>query len=284
MAAAPTHVRASHARRPAKQARPTPVTWTSRRLVRPAFVAAAAVTVAIVVGVPTGYESGLLPVDGLGGSPVDVPSRMDPAVTTASGAASATPSPADAHRAEVTAPAPARPAAAGGAPAASRPSSRTASRSRRATKPPAPKEAAPGGEVPAAPIAEPLPVSPIADSAVLASTAPLVVSDRAEAVLAGPALELSQVDVRPEVQGRVAPRLPSHLGSRQVEDVVVLRVLVSPTGQASDVRVLRASKVDASLDDAAVAAVRQWRFTPAQKGGRPVSCWFSVGVPIRSGG
>jgi protein TonB len=107
------------------------------------------------------------------------------------------------------------------------------------------------------------------------------VSDRAEAVLAGPALEPSQVDVRPEVQSRVAPRLPGHLAGRQVEDVVILRVLVSPSGHATDARVLRTSKVDASLDDAAIEAVRQWRFTPARKGGRAVSCWFSVGVPMR---
>jgi len=119
-------------------------------------------------------------------------------------------------------------------------------------------------------------------ASVLASAVPLVAAARADAVLAGPALEPSQVDVRPEVQSRVAPRLPSHLDGRRVDDVVVLRVLVLPTGQASDVRVLRTSKVDPSLDAAAIDAVRQWQFSPARRGGRAVSCWFSVGVPLRS--
>lgn len=268
--------------RPAQRVRPPRVTrTTSRRLVRPSLVAAAAVAVAIALGVPAGYQSGLLPMSGRGPSRVDVLSGQDPAVATVDGPATATQASPDGHRAEVTLPAPATAAAAEGSATVRKPSSRTTSRSRRATRPPASKEPASSEELPAAPIAEPLPVSPIAESAVLASTAPQLVSDRAEAVLAGPALEPSQVDVRPEVQSRVAPRLPGHLAGRQVEDVVILRVLVSPSGHATDARVLRTSKVDASLDDAAIEAVRQWRFTPARKGGRAVSCWFSVGVPMR---
>ena len=60
----------------------------------------------------------------------------------------------------------------------------------------------------------------------------------------------------------------------------MLQVLVSPTGRAEEVRILRGSRKASSLDGAAVTAVRQWTFNPAVKGGKPVSCWFNVGVPF----
>jgi hypothetical protein len=34
------------------------------------------------------------------------------------------------------------------------------------------------------------------------------------------------------------------------------------------------------VDDAVVAAVKQWTFTPARKRGEAVSCWFNVGVSL----
>lgn len=241
------------------------------RRVRPAFVAAAAVTGAILVGVPAGYESGLLPAGWLDTGPESpLPARhlaVSATGTAPAVAATATPASAAADHAALAAPTPASP---------------STRRSRRAAKPTASKGPAPVETPTAPPVDEPIPVSPIAETSVLTAAPPPVAAGRSEVVLAGPALEPSQVDVRPEVQSRVTPRLPGHLVGRSVEDVVVLRVLVLPTGQASDVRVLRASKVDASLDAAAIDAVRQWRFSPARKGGRPVSCWFSVGVPLRS--
>jgi protein TonB len=67
---------------------------------------------------------------------------------------------------------------------------------------------------------------------------------------------------------------------QNVQDVVVLQVLVGPAGSAEEVRILRGSRKASSLDAAAVAAVRRWTFNPALKDGKPVSCWFNVGVPF----
>jgi len=108
--------------------------------------------------------------------------------------------------------------------------------------------------------------------------------DVPEPVAAGSAYEITQVDARPVVASQVAARVPDHLRERRFEEALVLRVLVSPSGRASDVRVLRRSRIDASLDAAAVAAVRQWRFSPATRRGQPVNCWVSVGVPVRADG
>ena len=33
-------------------------------------------------------------------------------------------------------------------------------------------------------------------------------------------------------------------------------------------------------DDAVVAAVMQWTFSPATKRGEPVNCWYNIGVPL----
>lgn len=79
------------------------------------------------------------------------------------------------------------------------------------------------------------------------------------------------------------PVLPVPLRER-VDEVLIVKVLVSPAGRASDVMLLRGSRIDPRVDAAAVAAVRQWTFAPALRGGEPVSCWFSLGVPVRAAG
>lgn len=59
---------------------------------------------------------------------------------------------------------------------------------------------------------------------------------------------------------------------------VVLRVLVTPDGSAGEVR-LRDSSGFELLDEAAIAAVRQWRFVAARQGDTKVAAW--VVVPLR---
>ena len=74
--------------------------------------------------------------------------------------------------------------------------------------------------------------------------------------------------------------MPGDLPSRTVNDVVVVRVLVSHTGHPFQVNVLRRSRLGRSLDDSVIAAVRQWTFSPARKRGEAVSCWFNLAVPL----
>ena len=79
---------------------------------------------------------------------------------------------------------------------------------------------------------------------------------------------------------RVEPQVPDELRDRQLNEVVIVRVLVTQAGQAHMVNLLRKSKAGASLDNAIVAAVKQWTFVPARKRGEAVSCWSHVGVPV----
>ena len=74
------------------------------------------------------------------------------------------------------------------------------------------------------------------------------------------------------------PQVPAE--ARGLSDIVVVRLLVSQTGHPSSVSLLRKSKAGQPLDDAVVAAVKQWTFSPARKKGEAVSCWLNVGVPV----
>jgi TonB family protein len=81
----------------------------------------------------------------------------------------------------------------------------------------------------------------------------------------------------------VEPKLPADLRNRKVSDVVIVRILVSQSGHPARVNVLRRSKLGPSLDDAVVAAVSQWTFSPARKRGEAVSSWYNVGIPVNGG-
>lgn len=166
-----------------------------------------------------------------------------------------------------------------------RPPRTAASRTSRARRLPPRPEAV--SVAPQAPVEE-VPPPPLAAQAVTApAMLPVPVAALPSAPAArpapGPVFELTQVDRRPTIETQVPPVLPAPLRER-VDEVLVLKVLVSPAGRAAEVALLRGSKVDPRVDAAAVAAVRQWRFSPAFRQGQPVSCWFSVGVPVRAGG
>lgn len=113
--------------------------------------------------------------------------------------------------------------------------------------------------------------------------APAVTTAKAPGTVKPPAgrvFERAEVDEAPRIVTRVAPRLPANLRGRASNAVVVVRVLVSRTGQPSRVNLLRGSSLGRATDDAVVAAVTQWKFSPARKRGEPVNCWYNMGVPL----
>lgn len=75
-----------------------------------------------------------------------------------------------------------------------------------------------------------------------------------------------------------APEYPS-LSRRQGEEGrVLMKVLVSASGAAEDVQIEKTSGSD-RLDNAAMNAVKRWRFIPAKKNNQPLSAY--VIVPIK---
>lgn len=76
------------------------------------------------------------------------------------------------------------------------------------------------------------------------------------------------------------PAHPPLSRSMKEEGRVILRVRVSARGEARDVLVGTSSGSE-RLDRAAVEAVRQWRFAPAQNGPEPVEAWALVPISFR---
>jgi len=148
---------------------------------------------------------------------------------------------------------------------------------------PAPKTktAVPAQPAATAVAAAPAPAPPPAPEPAPAPQPPVVAAQVAPVPEApsGKLFEPSDVDETPRISGRVAPQLPGNL-ARTSNDVVVVRILVSQSGHAFRVNLLRRSRLGPAADEAVVAAVRQWTFSPARKRGEAVSCWLNVGVPL----
>ncbi|MGE5245282.1 MAG: energy transducer TonB [Betaproteobacteria bacterium] len=60
----------------------------------------------------------------------------------------------------------------------------------------------------------------------------------------------------------------------------MIRLLVSQTGHPFRLNLLRRSRMGAPADDAVIAAVKQWTFSPARNHGEAVACWLNVGVAL----
>ena len=73
----------------------------------------------------------------------------------------------------------------------------------------------------------------------------------------------------------VAPAYPTVAQRAHVEGVVILEAVIDAQGRVASVRVLRSI---ALLDEAAVDAVKQWRFTPALLNAEPVPVVMTVTV------
>lgn len=83
------------------------------------------------------------------------------------------------------------------------------------------------------------------------------------------------VEVFPNCTFRPAPDYPAIAAQAGVEGSVVLWVYVAANGSVSDVRLYNSSGVN-SLDEAAIAAAWNTRWTPAQNNGIAVGVWTTV--------
>jgi len=83
----------------------------------------------------------------------------------------------------------------------------------------------------------------------------------------------------PKLKLRVEPNYPQSARNSARQGVVILEAIVSSTGDVRSVQVLR--KVEPELDDEAIRAVRQWRYEPAIRAGKPVSVYLTVTVTFR---
>jgi len=76
------------------------------------------------------------------------------------------------------------------------------------------------------------------------------------------------------------PKYPESARRNGKEGRVLLRVLVNEEGRTASVEVNRSSGAEA-LDQAAVEAIKRWRFSPARLGDRPVESWVRIPIDFR---
>src|SRR5262245_129607 len=81
------------------------------------------------------------------------------------------------------------------------------------------------------------------------------------------------VEELPEAITKVPPTYPPGV---TLEGTVLVQALVGTDGRIKDTKIVKSVE---SLDEAAVAAVRQWVFKPAMAAGKPVAVW--VAIPVK---
>jgi TonB family protein len=83
-------------------------------------------------------------------------------------------------------------------------------------------------------------------------------------------------DVFPEVIDSPAPIYPQAAREKGIQGVVLVEAHVLAGGTVGETKVVRSIP---GLDEAAMTAVRGWRFRPARHDGKPAPAW--VAVPVR---
>lgn len=84
-----------------------------------------------------------------------------------------------------------------------------------------------------------------------------------------PVFELADLDRVPQALARVPPVYPARARARGIEGEVVVEFVVTPSGDVEDPEVV-SSTPRTVFDEAALRAVRRWRFEPGMRGDAPV--------------
>jgi len=84
---------------------------------------------------------------------------------------------------------------------------------------------------------------------------------------------------RPELLHKVEPEYSEEARKAKFQGVVVLNLVVDPNGNAVNPKVIKS--LGLGLDEKAMEAVKQWKFKPGYKDGKPVAVVATVEVFFR---
>lgn len=80
----------------------------------------------------------------------------------------------------------------------------------------------------------------------------------------------------PVVVKQVDPEYPAFARKAKIQGAVILEVEVLSNGSVGAVEIKKSLMAGpGGLDEAAIRAVKQWRFSPAKSGGKPIACWVT---------
>jgi TonB family protein len=160
-------------------------------------------------------------------------------------------------------------------------------------KPATPAQAAPAAAAPAPAVAEPAPAEPAAaepepaPAPTPAEVVPEPVPAPVEAVAAAPTVKEGDLVQRgagvipPVLATFNKPEYPPIARRLKVEGTVVLSMLVDETGRVIDTRLESGVSQNVGINEAALAAARSAKFTPATKNGVRVKMWYQLRIPFK---
>ncbi len=91
----------------------------------------------------------------------------------------------------------------------------------------------------------------------------------------GGPVRVADLPVSPRRIGDARPIYPDIARSARVEGTVIMEAVLDTAGRVTQLRVIKSVPL---LDQAALDAVRQWRYTPSLYGGHPVSVLMTITV------
>lgn len=88
--------------------------------------------------------------------------------------------------------------------------------------------------------------------------------------------------IPPSILSKTEPSYPQSARQEGLEGAVILKIEILENGRAGNISVSRSSGHD-SLDNAAIAALREWRFTPAKDrdSGHAITCYTTLPIAFR---
>jgi len=84
------------------------------------------------------------------------------------------------------------------------------------------------------------------------------------------------VEVVPVAIEKPPPSYPAKARAAGIQGTVIVQALVGRDGEVKDARIRQSIP---ELDEAALEAVRHWKFKPALAGGVPTAVW--VAIPVK---
>jgi protein TonB len=97
----------------------------------------------------------------------------------------------------------------------------------------------------------------------------------------GDLMPLEMVDERPVLIKRIPAAYPAYARTMGIEGTVIINALVSEKGSVIDTEIIQGIKNAVGFDQAALKAVRQWKFEPASVKGINVKVWLRVAVEFK---
>jgi TonB family protein len=82
---------------------------------------------------------------------------------------------------------------------------------------------------------------------------------------------------------KVPPRYPDAARKAKISGRVTLQAVVKKDGSVGDIQVLQSPDPKFGFVEAAIAAVKQWRYKPAMQNGRPIDVYFTIVVDVEKG-